>query len=148
MARSTKPTPSRAGKAASKATKPATRTTASAARTAAASPSKDELRARVEKLERANTILRAKNRTGLASFHDASDRVVELEMRVEKLELQLSRSSSDTKAMPASQAAKTKRTASRRPRVAQGHGGTEKTASASESGIHPDMDDQVPASMQ
>jgi len=148
MARPTKPTPSRAGKAAPKPTKAPTRPTANArAKQVAASPSKDELRARIEKLERANTILRTKNRTGLANFHEASDRVVELEARLEKLELQLSRSSTDAKTKPA-EAAKPKRAAVRRQRVANDTHGTDEAASISETGVHADMDEKASASIQ
>ncbi|MGI4747005.1 MAG: hypothetical protein ACRYGI_12905 [Janthinobacterium lividum] len=148
MARQTKPTPSRAGKAAPKSTNSVNQPTASRAKQVAASPSKDELRARVEKLERANTILRAKNRTGLSNFHQASDRVVELEAHVEKLELQLSRSSTDVKAKPAAEATKPKRTAGRRPRAVNGTDETDKTVSINETGVHADMDDQTSARIQ
>ena len=62
-------------------TKPATKVTRPSVRSAGALPgqSKDELRARAEKLERANTTLRIKNRTLQAALHDANDRVAELE---------------------------------------------------------------------
>lgn len=149
MARPTKPTPSRAGKAASKPTKATARPTAAArAKQVAASPSKDELRARVEKLERANTILRTKNRTGLTNFHEASDRVAELEARLEKLELQLSRASTETKAKPAADAVKPKRTAGRRQRAVNGSHETDDATSMSETGPHGDMDENASASIQ
>lgn len=48
--------------------------------------SKDDLRARVEKLERANTMLRLKNRTMQAAVHEANDRVAELEEEVSQLQ--------------------------------------------------------------
>ena len=56
-------------------------------RIAAGAPkqSKDDLRARVEKLERANTTLRIKNRAMLSTLHDSSDRVAELEAEVAEL---------------------------------------------------------------
>lgn len=149
MARPTKPTPSRAGKAASKPTKAATRPTAAArGKQVAASPSKDELRARVEKLERANTILRTKNRAGLANFHEASDRVTELETRLEKLEVQLSRSSAGMKAKPAAEAAKPKRSASRRQQGNNNSHDADDDTAMKESGVHADTDENASASMQ
>ncbi|NPD68249.1 hypothetical protein HN018_19070 [Lichenicola cladoniae] len=149
MARPTKPTPSRAGKAASKPTKAATRpTTAARGKQVAASPSKDELRARVEKLERANTILRTKNRAGLANFHEASDRVTELETRLEKLEVQLSRSSAGTKAKPAADAAKPKRSPSRRQRTNENSHDADDVTAMKDSKLHSDPDETATASMQ
>ncbi len=71
--------------------KPGSAKSGQAGRIATASPkqSKDELRARVEKLERANTMLRLKNRTVQAAVHDANDRVAELEEDVAKLQRHL-----------------------------------------------------------
>jgi len=149
MARPTKPTPSRAGKAASKPTKAGTRPTAAArGKQVTASPSKDELRARVEKLERANTILRTKNRSGLANFHEASDRVTELETRLEKLELQLSRSSAGTKSKPAAEAAKPKRSPGRRQRTNENSHDADDVTAMKDPGVHADTDETASASIQ
>ena len=48
--------------------------------------SKDELRARVEKLERANATLRTKGREALRNARDAAARIAELEGQVARLE--------------------------------------------------------------
>jgi chromosome segregation ATPase len=103
MARPTKPTSGR--KAAVPARKPGrstatpakapakrTRTTAAAkpkqAAVSAAAPklSKDELRARVETLERTNATLRAKNRDANRAAKTAAARIAELEDQVTQLE--------------------------------------------------------------
>jgi hypothetical protein len=103
MARATKPTSTR--KAAASARKPG-RPTVTAAKTPAKRPkapavakptrtvvlpaepklSKDELRTRVEALERANATLRVKNREANRSAKTAAARIAELEDQVAQLE--------------------------------------------------------------
>jgi uncharacterized phage infection (PIP) family protein YhgE len=66
---------------------------AAAKRVATAAPvapklSKDELRARVEQLERANTTLRAKNKEANRAAKTAAARIAELEDQLAKLEQQ------------------------------------------------------------
>jgi len=56
---------------------------------AAAKPSKDELRARVETLERANATVRAKNRDANRAAKTAAARIAELEDQVAELEKRL-----------------------------------------------------------
>jgi hypothetical protein len=92
----------RTGRAASAAAaKPAPRTTRAAKGSASAAPrratapvaapklSKDELRTQVEKLERTNATLRAKNRETTRAGKEAAGRIAELEEQVERLEAAL-----------------------------------------------------------
>lgn len=75
-----------------------TRSPVSGQGSAAANPvlklSKDELRAQVEKLERANLALRAKNRESGRTAKLAAARIAELEEQIERLEKKMSRSAS------------------------------------------------------
>ncbi len=66
----------------------------SAAAAPASKPSKDELRAQVEKLERANATLRAKNRESGRIAKTAAARIAELEDQVAQFEKKLSRPAS------------------------------------------------------
>jgi hypothetical protein len=58
---------------------------------AAPKPSKDELRARVEQLERANRTLRGKSREATRAAKVAAERIAELEAQVAQLEKQAAR---------------------------------------------------------
>jgi nitrogen fixation protein len=61
-------------------------------------PSKDELRARVEQLERANTTLRANNREVNRAVKTAAARIAELEDQVAQLEQQVAQPSAPARA--------------------------------------------------
>jgi hypothetical protein len=61
----------------------------SAMRAPAPKPSEDELRARVEQLERANTTLRGKSREATRAAKIAATRIAELEEQVARLEKQI-----------------------------------------------------------
>ena len=85
--------PGRPAAATAKPSAKVTRTTAAPEHAGAASPaapklSKDELRARVEALERANATLRTKNREAGRAAKTAAARIAELEDQVARLENQ------------------------------------------------------------
>jgi len=85
--------PGRPAAATAKTSAKVTKTTAAPKHAGAASPaapklSKDELRARVEALERANATLRTKSREGGRAAKAAAARVAELEDQVARLEKQ------------------------------------------------------------
>ena len=77
-------------------------------------PSKDELRARVEQLERANATLRAKSREATRAAKMAAARTAELEEQVARLEKQIAaRSVPDRTSQPAAPAKGRRRTTQR-----------------------------------
>src|SRR5208283_3772737 len=85
--------PGRPAAATAKTSAKVTKTTAAPEHAGAASPaapklSKDELRARVEQLERANATLRTKSREGGRAAKTAAARIAELEDQVARLEKQ------------------------------------------------------------
>ncbi len=85
--------PGRPAAATAKTSAKVTKTTAAPEHAGAASPaapklSKDELRARVEALERANATLRIKNREAGRAAKTATARIAELEDQVARLEKQ------------------------------------------------------------
>lgn len=77
---------------------PAVAGRASASLVLAPKPSKDELRARVEQLERANTSLRGKSREATRSAKITAERIAELEAQVVQLEKQIARQAAPSKA--------------------------------------------------
>ena len=67
--------------------------------------SKDELRAQVEKLERANAVLRAKGRASNKAAKADAARIAELELRVVQIEKSAARKPASAKAAPESKSA-------------------------------------------
>src|SRR5271166_1218059 len=94
--------PGRPAAATAKTSAKVTKITAAPERAAAASPaapklSKDELRARVEALERANATLRTKSREAGRAAKTAAARIAELEDQVARLEKQAAAPSAPAK---------------------------------------------------
>jgi len=93
----TRPAALTAGKARAKAKPPKAPRVAAVAKRASAAPapapkvSKDELRAQLEKLERANATLRAKSRDANRAAKTAAARIAELEEQVERLDKEIAR---------------------------------------------------------
>jgi hypothetical protein len=72
-------------------------------------PSKGELRAQLEKLQTANTKLRAKNRTAGQAAKDMSARIADIEEQVAKLERKLASFAKTSQSAPAAAAPRARR---------------------------------------
>jgi chromosome segregation ATPase len=92
---------------AERAKAPATKPTRTAAPTGTPKLSKDELRTRVETLERANATLRAKSRDANRAAKTAAARIAELEDQVAQLEKRLA--SAQPKATPSASSRRSRR---------------------------------------
>jgi hypothetical protein len=68
---------------------------------ASAAASKEELRARIEKLERANATLRVKNKELRVAFVESSEQVDSLTLRIESLERRAQRQARQDAGAPA-----------------------------------------------